>query len=256
VNRGLSVVFAIALLGLAGPAAAQTLESAQQHYLEAEFERAGAELDAVLERSDLDAATAVEAHRLLAALHLIFEDRAQAREHADAALALDPATTAPDGAPLELTEIFGQARSATAGRRPLLEVRAEGWLHADRPGRVLALLSPAPPRLVPELRLRCLHGGSVLAHEEGPPPEVGLEVTPPQGARAVTCEAQAATAGGAVLFETSVELTVGVPWWPWVVGAGAVVVTVAILVGVLVGTRDEGVGNGPVRLGVPEVLGW
>ena len=154
------------------------------------------------------------------------------------------------------SEIFRAARAATAGRTPVLEVRAEGWLRSERPGRVVALLSLAPPRLVSDLRVRCRHGETVLSHGEGPPPEVGLEVTPAGGVESLTCEAQAATRGGAVLFQASTELTVGIPWWPWVAGAGAVAVTVAILVGVLLGTRDGGGGDGPVQLGVPRVVGW
>jgi len=91
-----------------------TLEGARTLFVEARFEEAVEAFDAILEASDVSAATAGEAHRYLVALHVMLEQPDRATPHIEALLAIDPAALAPDGAPPSVEEFFASARARIA----------------------------------------------------------------------------------------------------------------------------------------------
>lgn len=262
--------FAAAWLGLvatvvvcASPAAAQSIDEARRHYLQAEFEEAVAGFEAVLEAPSLTLDEAVEAHRHMMALRQLLGDEAGAVRHAEAAVALDPTVAPPEGASPALGEMIAQARERLGGRARL-RIEAPEPLALDEAGRVVAELAPAPEGLVGELRLRCASGSSV-EEQRGPAPSVELSITPVDAE--VLCSAAAATMGGATLFEAREELLIGATEdGPTPAGGGDDGVAIGVGVGigaaaliaagVVLAVVFLGGGGSTANLGPPMVEGW
>lgn len=223
---------------------AQTVEDARRHYLEAEFDEAIAAFEAVLSRPSLDAAAAVECHTHLMTLRMLLGNAEAARIHASYALSLDPAASAPAGAPPEATQLLTDVRGELGGPARLtidtLAAPEEG-----QPTTILASLEPAPDGLFSSLRLRCA-SGEATADESGAPPSVELTISPDEE---IFCRASASTDTGAVLLrvrqtfalgEEEDEAGGGTSPWVWVgVGAGVLVVAAAVVAVVLLVPNDQ-----------------
>jgi hypothetical protein len=238
------VVFGAALLAThPSRASAQSIEEAREQWFEAEFESALAGFEAVLARPDLTQARALDAHRYLAVLNQLLGHTAEARSHADAALALDADVEPPEGSPPAAIDLFLMARRRLGGREATVTIEATVPLTLSTPGIVVAHVEPAPPTLFQALRIRC--GGAEL---HGPPPTVELSIVPGE---LVECTAEAVTSEGAVL-RTSHRIfdlvdPVGEPSeggrkaWPWIV-AGSIVAAAAAgtTVGLVLANRPDG----------------
>ncbi len=269
VGRGVAVVaFVACLAAQSASVQAQSVADGRRQYLAADFRRAGATFDAVLASPRLTAGDALEAHRYLAALWLALRNEPNATSHAEAAVALDPAVTPPDGSPPETAAIFTRAR---AGReRPAtLAIAPAGDVAPEQPSRVRATLTPAPAALASRLHLEC-HAGATQANRDGPLPAVELEITPPADATSIACRAAALTAAGASLFDTeeSFDLVAPAPTlgdgvgdddgsssgspWPWIAAGGGAALVIATVVLVVVATS----GSDTAHFGSTRVEGW
>ena len=247
----------LACLWSASPAAAQTLEEARGAYLEARFEEAVPAFEAVLGSSDLSAADAGEAHRYLAALHSMLGQPDRARPHAEAALALNPEITAPEGAPPETEELLASIRAELRGARAALRIEPSAPLVRGRSGELVATLVPAHLAGIPELSLRC-ESGDAVAEERGPPPEVRLSLSL-NGAEA-RCQANANNAGGSPIVRASAALPAeeasagndDVLVFSLIGGGAALLVAGIIIVAVVLssGSGDQ------ASLGAPRIVGW
>src|SRR5262245_60593252 len=91
--------FAFCLFGMSEDARAQSIEDARTKWFEADFEGSRDEFRRVLASPSLTPTQALDAHRFLAVIHLALREDDAARAHADAAVALDPSSTPPEGAP-------------------------------------------------------------------------------------------------------------------------------------------------------------
>jgi hypothetical protein len=241
----------------ASPAAAQTLEEARGAYLEARFEDAVPAFEAVLASAGLSAADAGEAHRYLVALHTMLGQVERAEPHAEAAVALNPEITAPEGAPPEAEELLSSARSELRGARAALEIEPTAPLVRGRSGELEATLVPARLAGIPELTLRCESGGAV-AEERGPPPIVHVSLSM-EGAEA-RCRATAVNAGGSPLVLASATLPAeeamsggdDVLVFSLIGGGAAVLVAGIIIVAVVLASG----GGDQASLGAPRIVGW
>jgi hypothetical protein len=274
-GRSLALGFALAMVAVgAAPASAQSIEDARQRWFDADFEGALGAFEAVLASPALTSAQALDAHRYVAVLALALGREAAAQAHADAAVALDPEVTPPEGAPEAAEALFRMAQRRQGGHPAALSIDTPVTLALGAPGRVVAHLEPSPAELIGELRLRC---GAEEAH--GPPPSVELAVLPRE---ALDCVAEARTAAGAILFSTRRELTFAPPevevaaarpvdlappaghavpdpaperrrkLWPWLVGASVLAAAaVGVTVGVVVGRRSD-----EAQFGGTTVVGW
>jgi hypothetical protein len=258
---------AIVFLGLlSGEARAQSVEDGRRLYLEAEFDAARDAFAAVLDRPSVDVAQAAEAHRYLAALYAVLRDEGATRRHAEAAVALDPAVTAPAGAPSALGALLDEVRRETGGARATLHIGAEDGVRPAEPARVRLALDPAPEALASTLRLRCV-SGTESAEERGAPPSVEVELT--VAGDEVNCGGTAYTRGGAPLLSATEVLepapraetgdaAVLVPAeddgsdgsaLPWLLVGGAAVVAAAVVVAViLIGGDGERASLGEPRI--------
>jgi tetratricopeptide (TPR) repeat protein len=117
VRASLSIVVITFAVGVSSSAfgeessGAADLDRGRLAYLEADFEGAAEAFEAVISQENVNEAHAVEAHRYLAALELIFENPREARGHVEAAIAIDPSASPPGGAPPELNGLFNDVRS-------------------------------------------------------------------------------------------------------------------------------------------------
>lgn len=233
-----AAALALLALGLSAPrpAAAQpSVEEALEQFYGARFDRAAEVLDSVLASPELDLETAVEAHRYRAALYLLSGDDVEARRHARAAVALDPAVRAPEGVS-RAESVFAAARASLPDAPTRLELRAREV--AD--GRLVeAEAAPFVPALFGELALAC---GELDTRGEGP--RVELTVT---ADAALVCEAVATSSGGAILLRRSLALE-GAPagsdddvlLWGLLGGGGGALVLAAIVI-VAVATSSGGI---------------
>jgi hypothetical protein len=206
-----ALIAALAATAPATEALAQgpSLDAARELFLEADFRRARTAFRSVLERRELDAAEALEAHRYLAVLGQMLRDEGDARRHAEAAVALAPDTGPPEGSPAEATSLFEGTRRALGGRRATLRITPAGEMTAEQAGRVEAVLDPAPPALAARVRLRCTAGSAPAVTGESESPRASVEVTPPAGADVVACDATALGAGGGAMVTASERFAVG-----------------------------------------------
>lgn len=247
----------ILLLSHASVSSAQTLDEARRAYLEADFRRSAETFEAVLETPSVDRAGAVEAHRHLAALRLLLGDAALARRHAEAAVALDPATSPPEGAPPAAESLFDEARDAFGGRAAAIAIEGET---AGDDLDVRASVSPAPEALADRIGLRCVHGADA-AEETAELPEVALRIARP--AQTVHCRAWITGGGGAQLIDASAtfdleaaseqvtEVGEGGSPWPWIGLVAGVLVVGAVVAYALISSGSDG-----ARLGAPQAEGW
>ncbi|MFK7998299.1 MAG: hypothetical protein AB8H86_01835 [Polyangiales bacterium] len=246
-NNALRLVLACAFsvaFSFSNAAHAQTVEDARRHYLEAEFEEAIADFEAVLSRPSLDAAAAVECHTHLMTLRMLLGNAEAARVHAAYALALDPAASAPAGAPPEATQLLTDVRGQLGGPARL-SIDTESAPEQGAPTTIRASLEPAPDGLFTSLRLRCA-SGDVTGDESGAPPNVALTLSPDEE---IFCRASASNDAGAVLLRVRQTFTLdeeeqdaagGTSPWVWVgVGAGVLAVAAAVVAVVLLVPNDQ-----------------
>ncbi len=248
-----SLLVVTAALTVSGPApaAAQSLDDARALWFEADFEGARREFRELLESPALDAPKALEAHRHLAVLYLVLGDDARARDHAEAAVALEPDVTPPEGSPGAAEALFRLARERVGAAGATLAIDAPAPLVVGERGTVRASLEHAPPALASSVRLRC--DG---AEARSAPPTVELEVVP-EGT--VHCTAEALSPRGAALVSFERELVTGSDDdeprerrpLPWIIGASvAGAAIVAVVVGVTVAGGDD------AEFGGTTVVGW
>jgi hypothetical protein len=251
---------------------AQSLEKARGLYLDADFETALAEFEAVLDRPGLSVDEAVEAHRYLSALRSLLGDKTASEAHARAALALDPSAGPAQGASKQVVKLFAALRKELGGKASTLTISTDGDVVKDQPLTVRATLDPAPEGLAAMLTLRCVQGADESVEQNGAPPTV--EVQLPSVLGEVNCRASAMTEARAPLFtarerfappgEESVMPMAsasrrpaagrgrrGGSAWPWIIGGGVIaagaVVAVVLLTsgggdGVKINTDVEGLG--------------
>lgn len=246
VSNAFQIILALTLCAAFTPALvhAQSVEDARRHYLEAEFDEAIAGFEAVLSRPSLDAAAAVECHTHLMTLRLLLGEADAARVHAAYALSLDPASSAPAGAPPEATQLLTEVRAELGGPARL----SIAPLVAPEEGQattIQASLDSAPDGLFSSVRLRCASGENA-ADESSDPPSVELTLSPDEE---IFCRASASNNAGAVLLrvrETFVlgeeqdEAAGGTSPWVWVgVGAGVLAVAAAVVAVVLLVPNDQ-----------------
>lgn len=231
---------------------AQTVEDARRHYLEAEFEEAIADFEAVLSRPSLDAAAAVECHTHLMTLRLLLGNADVARVHAAYALSLDPAASAPAGAPPEATQLLTDVRGELGGPARLT-IDTLATPEVGQPATILASVDPAPDGLFSSLRLRCA-SGDTAADESGAPPSIELTLSPEDE---IFCQASASTETGAVLLRVRQSFVLGeepgetggggTSPWVWVgVGAGVLVVAAAVVAIVLLVPSNQATLGPPI----------
>lgn len=254
---------AVATLADAPRASAQTVASAEARWFEADFDGARAEFESILASPRLTAADAAPAHAYLAALESMGGDERAARAHAEAALALDPNASAPEGAARSVTTLFASARDRQAGRTATVTLEAEPSPTSSSRRVVTARLRSAPASLVRDLVLRC--GGAERMDRAG---TVTLEV---DASRSTACTAEARTAAGAVLLTVTRTFDAGASGIltansgsttdpatrrrrrraGWIAGSSAAVVVASVVVGVLVHRH-----NGDAEFGGTTVVGW
>lgn len=253
-----------------GLAAAQgtAIDEGRRLYMEADFRASAERFERALDHPDLGRDEALEAHRYLATLSHYLDEPEAAQRHAEAASALDPSVSPPEGSPSAVSDLFERVGQTAGHRASALQVTSD---EAATGTRVRATLEPAPEALASTIRLRCTHEGGPPRERQGSPPEVTLEVPRAQGP--VRCHAVARTAAGAIMLETRAELSSepdplnaaaaatapgdeeerdGPGAWPWIVTGSAVAVIGAVVAGVLL-TRGDG---GNVSFDDTMVEGW
>jgi len=258
---------------IAQPAHAQSRDpDAEAHalYLRAEFRAAASAFDAILERSDLDVARAVEAHRYLAALRSLLGDPARARAHALAATALDPDAAPPEGASEETLALFDEARRTLAGRPAVLRVDAPARASRAAAARARARIVPPVALVADVLDLACVERpGASARRATGRAPEVTVALPGARPRSVLSCTASARTEAGATLLRTEVHLTLpddpsraradspgdrdegsSVPW-AWIVAGGVVIAAGAVLAAVLIASQSD-----EAELHGPQIEGW
>lgn len=259
---------AAALLALPLVASAQSTEDAVLAFSEARFDDSRAMFTAVAASGAASTADLAEAHRYLAALGLLFGQPASARAHADAAVALQPRVTAPEGAPEQTSALFARASADRGSSTMELVIELPLEPVAGAPVHARVELVGAPEILSGPIDLRCRGAGpeSVATSSSG---AVEMEVATRglEPGDIVSCGARARTSGGALLRESRRTVALRaieadrpvVPatpsggsssTWIWV-GAGAAVVATAVVIGLLAASS-----GGEINLGRPQVEGF
>lgn len=213
---------------------------------------------------------------MLSSLSHMVGQEAEAAAHADAALALEPDARPPDGTAEELVALFDEIRSRRGGEAASLLIEVHDGVAEGRRTRVALELRAAPEGLVAALSLRCSSGGEEAGEGEGPPPT--LEVTALPRAAELQCTGRGESSGGAVLLESSVELSERAPdepidepvlgegsrppgsggpdeggrpvsTWVWVAvgGAAALLVAAAVVLSVLLVPGEANIDEAVVR---------
>ncbi len=227
---GAGLAVALALLAPAEGLAQPRLDEARERFYAARFDDAAARFDEVLARPDLDVETAVEAHRYRAALHLLAGEEVEARRHARAAVALDPAVRAPEGVS-RVEPVFEAARAS------LPDAPSRVSIQAGEGRQVRAVIDPYVAALFAELELRC---GDT--REVGSGARVSVEAPPD----AIDCQARALTAGGAALLTERLTLDgtaseEDVTLYAILGGAGGAVLLGVVIAVVAAVASDDGV---------------
>jgi hypothetical protein len=179
---------------------AQFIEARRQ-YLDAEFEEAWETFHEALEAPTLTREEVAQAHRYLAMLAFVLRgDESAAAEHAAAAVALDPAATAPEGAPPAVEGFFARFRRELGGRSLQLTITSSSNVDGVR---VTARLEPVVlPGLVERIELQCVSNGS-LVEQSAAPPEASVSIT---GSGVSHCHARASSPGGTTLLQQREEV--------------------------------------------------
>lgn len=266
-NRSMFLAAAFTALAMFAPvqtARAQSVDQAQAHWFEADFDAARTDFEAILASAELSIPDALTAHRYLAALDMLRGDEPTAKSHAEAALALDPAAEAPDGAPRSTAALFASARSRMGGSMATLSLEARpSTVSADRLV-VEARLVPAPSALTSTIVVRC-GVDERTARADSVTMEISVRGSVP-------CTAEARTEHGAVLFRAraSFEDGGGRRGLPdvssatssddtsgrrrrigWIAGASTGAVVVSVVLGIVMHGR-----NADAQFGGTTVVGW
>lgn len=215
---------------------AQPADAARTLFLDARFEEAITAFDDLLDTSD-DAGDSLEAHRYLVVLHDIVGNADAAREHARAAIALDPSVELPEGS---TPRAEGYLRNARAARERLrLEISVDPPPRSGDTATVRSQLRAGEwPRA--QLRLECRFDARTETREgDAVGVELRSEVEAPMSCDAVL------SAGDVVLvrehreFEVVVENQRSRLGW-YIFGGVAGGVVVALVAGLVVGlTRSR-----------------
>jgi hypothetical protein len=258
VSRGtlpIAVLAAMLETMIGAPASAQCVASAVERFQSADFDGAHDELRRCLAAGDIGRADALEAYRHLAAIALVRGDRPGAEAYARSAIALDPATSAPEGAPELLREILDTLRA----RVERATLRIEHYLAQ---GEVVLALEGDARELLPQLALECASQPSAAptpwsrsAH--GPPPLVRLAIGDTHAA--LRCRGTARSRGGAAWLLAETEVAAREPpasgdGWLWAIAIGSGVVVIGAIVGVTLGFvlgGDQSTATGTVVVDWP-----
>jgi hypothetical protein len=241
----------MALLLASSLAHAQSIETARDLYLGADFERSVRAFEAVLARPDLTRFDALQAHLHLAALHLVLENPSQATVHARTAVALDPGAQPPPGAPPRLREELQQARRALGEQAAALSLQAEP---RGKQLFVVATVDPAPEPLADSVVLRCGPPDGPQQSRRSALPRVSLRDAAGKQDGPLRCRAEVRTTGGAVLLEQERTFAPASATsaksnsqdeprrvWRWVGGAtGAAAAVAAVTAALVVTQRGDG----------------
>jgi hypothetical protein len=253
---------ALAALALAGDAGAQEAPDGVALFEQARFEEAQAWFRLVLVAPDANDAAVTRAHLYLAAIALAAGEQAAAEAHAAAAVTLDPAVTAPPGAPPELDSMLRLAASTLPRGGLSIELDGPECRERREPVRVRAALTTASPALAASVTVRCEAGDGPPAEVRSNGPTAELEIAPDVDGpgQAMTCLATARTAGGVPLRAAELRIPScdddhhpgrrrRMSPWGWVgVGGGAALVTVAIVLAVVLSRPDM------ADVGAPELV--
>jgi len=244
----------VLILAVASPAQARDVGRGVSLFERAQFEQAQRIFEEVLASEALSRQDAITAHSHLGAIHQILGDADASTAHAAAAIALDPSVEPPNGAP-GFEPVLAAARREQ-GQMAALRIEAPDALPANRDTRIVAILDPAPARLVQTIRLNCSVGRERL-QVESELPSAEITVTPLESASTAHCESEAVTEGGARLFSASEDLDVFIPGsntWLWVaIGGGAALVLSAVIIAVAVSSSG---GDDAQIVGEPTIVGW
>jgi tetratricopeptide (TPR) repeat protein len=283
--RSSRLVAVVAFWALVGPALAEAERAPADGvalFRQARFDDAEAAFEAVLEATSATAGQVAAAHLYLAALALVANDEAAAAQHARAAVALDPAATAPEGSPLRLEALLRDAAAALPEGGLAVAIEAPSCPAAGAPVQVRASLTGAPPGLVSSLVLRCACGAAPAQEAEAAAATVVELAASTNGAGAgdsLECTADARSTGGATLRSRRLAITLCQPAVAEVeagAGAGAasddaererrrrriglgvglgvggaLVAAAAVVLGVLLGTGPDSAEIGEVGLDGP-----
>lgn len=191
--------FGVLVLGIiwhltSSEAQAQSTHQAREYYLAADFRKAILAFEKLLESPTLRAADAAIAHAYLATLRWLEHDYDVAKDHAEAAVAANPAQTAPEGSPPALGRIFAELAKHPAR----LRIKTAAPKKSSAATVVTATLDPVPRLLVTAMLLECKDTEARVVSDESPPPSVSVHLPGTGGGN--NCVAEAKSTHGAALF--------------------------------------------------------
>ncbi|MBI5512308.1 MAG: hypothetical protein HY909_00990 [Deltaproteobacteria bacterium] len=199
----------------------------------------------------------LEAHRHLAALDQGDGRAADARGHAEAAVALDPDAVPPEGAPAETAELFTRLRGLRGGARARIGFGLPENVYAEQVTPGLLAVADVPASLGAHGAVRCVAEGREVGTRDLSQGTTQARMTVdalPLRAR-LRCTATLETRDGVVLDRREVSRLVVArrsrTWIPLVIGAGVVVTALAVTAIFL---ATAGSPEGGVELGAPRVV--
>ena len=233
--------------------AEELLAAAETAIVEAaDFEGATTLLQEVLRHEEVSPPILARAHIHLAAMALLFDRSGEAVEHVRAAVLLDATTTAPDGAPEQLTELLEQAKEQHRG--PARLTLDEEW-SSDEVRTLTLRLHPNAPSLGLHLRLTC-GVGDAERRNEGPTPT--LQQT--WGLYGASCRGEALSSSNAVVLDLtrvfedrSVETDNTRRNWILGIGGG---VLGALALSLIIWTVARASRSDQIEFGRTRVQGW
>lgn len=260
-SRSLPCALAVSVIAVGFPAssvqAQATTETAQNSayerafsaYLEADFSGARR----FLEQAQQDSATGVhELAQSYALLGLLMDieggARAEVETQIDFAVSVEATVSAPDGASRSFRQLFEQVRAARQAEAPTMEIA----LSSEGAREGVARVTNVPEGLVAQVQLECT--GSTGAHQASGRLEAILEFGPERQ----VCRAEARTAAGHVLFQTTHDFDARATggssddtlWIVLGVVGGVILIGGAVTIGVIASTPRDAI------LGTPTVTGW